>query len=204
MKNSPRIAGDLADLPTYGFGTRSLTWWGVLGFVAIEGIAFVLAIGAYFFLLNHEQRWPPEPFASPPLLFSTLFTVLLLLSEIPNTWAKKMAEAERIDAVRIGLVIMSVVGALLIALRGYEFHALNVLWNQNAYGSIVWALLFMHTLHLITDYVDTLVLMALMFTEHGKEGRRFVDCSENAFYWRFVVIAWLPIYALIYGVPRWL
>jgi cytochrome c oxidase subunit I+III len=34
------------------------------------------------------------------------------------------------------------------------------------------------------------------------EGKRFVDVSENAVYWYFVVLSWLPIYAVIYGAPR--
>ena len=27
-------------------------------------------------------------------------------------------------------------------------------------------------------------------------------CSDNAFYWDFVVVSWIPIYLLIYWVPR--
>ena len=34
------------------------------------------------------------------------------------------------------------------------------------------------------------------------EGKRFVDLSENAMYWYFVVIAWVPIYGMIYLAPR--
>jgi cytochrome c oxidase subunit III len=30
------------------------------------------------------------------------------------------------------------------------------------------------------------------------EGKRYVDVSENALYWYFVVIAWIPIYVVIY------
>jgi heme/copper-type cytochrome/quinol oxidase subunit 3 len=30
-----------------------------------------------------------------------------------------------------------------------------------------------------------------------------VDTSENALYWRFVWIMWLPIYVMIYWLPRW-
>ena len=41
-----------------------------------------------------------------------------------------------------------------------------------------------------------------MFTGHGQEPRRFVDVSEDALYWRFVWITWLPIFALLYLVPR--
>ena len=45
------------------------------------------------------------------------------------------------------------------------------------------------------------VLTALMHTG-PIEGTRFVDVSENALYWYFVVMSWLPIYAVIYLVPR--
>ena len=34
------------------------------------------------------------------------------------------------------------------------------------------------------------------------EEQRFVDVEENALYWYFVVLAWLPIYAVIYWAPR--
>jgi heme/copper-type cytochrome/quinol oxidase subunit 3 len=53
-----------------------------------------------------------------------------------------------------------------------------------------------------TDVADTLVLTVLMFTKHSKSKRRLTDVGENAIYWNFVVIGWLPIYGLIYWVPR--
>jgi hypothetical protein len=34
------------------------------------------------------------------------------------------------------------------------------------------------------------------------KGRRFVDTSENALYWHFIVISWVFVYAVIYWVPR--
>jgi cytochrome c oxidase subunit I+III len=40
-----------------------------------------------------------------------------------------------------------------------------------------------------------------MFTRHA-EPKRFVDVSENALYWYFVVGSWIPIYAVIYFAPR--
>ena len=51
-------------------------------------------------------------------------------------------------------------------------------------------------------WADTIVLWALMHTPHGEEPRRLVDVDENALYWRFVWISWIPIYLLIYWVPR--
>jgi heme/copper-type cytochrome/quinol oxidase subunit 3 len=201
MSLQPRFEGDLARLPTYAFGHRSLTWWGTIGFMAIEGTGFVLAAGAYFFLANQERLWPPAS-QPEPLTFSTLLTVVLLLSFIPNYFLKKAAEAERATDVRLGMIIIALFGVALIAIRAFEISALNIAWDRNAYASIVWALLVLHTVHLLTDWGDTIVLAALMFTKHGLEGRRFVDVSENAMYWNFVVFSWLPIYGLIYWWPR--
>ena len=203
MMLEPRFTGDLAHLPTHAFGHRSLTWWGVVAFMVIEGAGFAMAIAAYFFLLSHEQSWPPEPFDPPLLLAGTLFTIVMLLSEIPNTIIKKAAEQEQRGLVQIGLLLMVLIGILLGVLRGYEFASLNVGWADNAYGSVIWMLLLLHTLHVLTDWIDTVVLAALMFTPHGARGRRFVDVSENSLYWRFVWLTWLPIYALIYWLPRW-
>ena len=201
MTDKPNFAADLAPLPTYAFGHRSLTWWGIVAFFLIEGTAFVMAVAAYFFLMNQEQAWPPPPFAPPGLLAGTLFTLMILLSEIPNTLAKHAAEAEDLAGVRKWLIAASAIGLALMILRGFEFASLNVLWHQNAYGSAVWLLLVLHTTHIATDWVDTLVLTALMHTDHVS-GRKFVDCSENAMYWRFVWLAWLPFYAFIYWLPR--
>ena len=61
----------------------------------------------------------------------------------------------------------------------------------------------LHVTHLLTDLVDTIVLAVLFFTPLV-EGKRFMDASENADYWYFVVVSWVPIYLVIYWAPRWL
>lgn len=197
-----QFVGDLADLPTHAYGARSLTWWGVIAFIVIEGTMFVMAAFAYLFLMSHERTWPPGPYLPPELLAGTLFTAVIVLSEALNVVLKKAGEGERLKPVRLGLVAMVLVGIVLLVIRAFELGALNVSWTTNGYGSILWALLVLHTVHLLTDWGDTVVLCALMFTPHGREPRRFVDVSENALYWRFVWIAWIPIYLLVYIVPR--
>jgi cytochrome c oxidase subunit 3 len=193
--------GDAARLPNHGFGPRSTTWWGVSGFIAIESAGFALAFAAYFFLMVQERQWPAG--APPPdLLWGTLTLALFFLSEWPNQWVKKAAEAENLPRVRRGLVAMSLIVVPILLTRAFEFGHLGISWDRNAYASITWALLFMHTVHLLTDWVDTLVLAALMHTPHGLKGRRFVDTSENALYWHFIVISGVLVYAVIYWVPR--
>ena len=41
-----------------------------------------------------------------------------------------------------------------------------------------------------------------MFTRHGDNPRRFGDVQDNALYWNFVILTWLPIYACLYWLPR--
>jgi len=60
----------------------------------------------------------------------------------------------------------------------------------------------LHAAHLGTDWMDTVVLWALMITPLGHEPRRLVDTDENSLYWRYVWLLWIPIYLLIYWVPR--
>jgi heme/copper-type cytochrome/quinol oxidase subunit 3 len=202
MIRGVRFTDDLADLPTHKFGTSSLTWWGIVGFMVIEGAAFGLVFAAYFFLMGHEQGWPPDGRQPPGPMAGTLFTILILLSEIPNTAIKKAARAHDIGTVRRFLPLMVGIGVVLLAIRAFEFNSLNVLWTDNAYGSVIWALLLLHTTHILTDWFDTAVLAALMRTPLGYDGRRFEDVDENSMYWRYVWLLWLPIYLMIYWVPR--
>lgn len=196
-----RRALDVSMLAPGGFGHRSLMWWGTLGLVAIEGTMFALLIGAYFYLRSRVTYWPPQNIAPPDLRWGTLNLLILLASAVPNELAKKAAVKIDLRAVRLWLVVCIVFGLGFNAVRAVEFMHLNVTWSYDAYGSIVWMLLAMHTVHIATDVVDTCVLTALMFIGPIEE-RRFVDVQENAVYWYFVVFAWLPIYGVIYWAPR--
>jgi len=46
--------------------------------------------------------------------------------------------------------------------------------------------------------------MVVMTFAGPMDARRFVDLSENAEYWDFVVLAWIPLYVVIYWLPRML
>jgi heme/copper-type cytochrome/quinol oxidase subunit 3 len=191
---------DVRQLPSFAFGSRSLMWWATLGLMLIEGTVFALAVATYFYLRSQSHLWPPnEP--PPDLPVGTGLTVLLLASVWPAMLAKAASERLDVPGVRLWVTVGSVLSLLVLAVRAFEFGHLNCHWDGDAYGSIVWTLLALHTLHLVTDAYDTLVLNVLFFTG-PLEGKRFGDVSENAMYWYFVVFSWLPIYAVIYLAPR--
>jgi cytochrome c oxidase subunit III len=196
-----RVVGDLSELPTSAFGLRSLIFWGVVGFMVVEGTAFLLAAGAYLYLVEHSATWPPEPFVPPRLLFGTLFTVLLVLTEVPNRWLGRKAREKQEGPVKWGLTLMCALGLVLVLIRAFEFTTLNVRWDQNAYGSATWLLIVLHAAHLITDLTDSIVVAVWLFT-HGIGDDQFSDVNDNCAYWSFVVWTWIPVYALIYWAPR--
>ena len=137
----------------------------------------------------------------PDLLPGIVNSVILFASLYPNQRAKRAAEDEDAAGVKFWLVVCLVFGVAFNIVRIFEFRALNCRWDTNAYGSIVWTILGLHTTHILTDVADTAVLTAAVFLR-PIDGHRFVDVSENSFYWYFVVLSWVPIYAVIYLAPR--
>ena len=195
------IVGNLADLPRSASGPAHLVWWGNIGFMLIEGAGLALAASAYLYLMTQASAWPGRGDALPALGWSALFTAGLLLSELPNLWVLRCARSRHVPGVRWGALAMSAIGLLLLVLRGFELASLGVRWDQDAYGSVVWLLMVLHTSHVLTDWGDTVVQAAWLFT-HEVGDDQFADVEDNSNYWTFVVVTWLPIYALVYWAPR--
>jgi cytochrome c oxidase subunit III len=193
---------DVSDLPTFAFGHSGLIWWGSLGFIVIEATMFVVVFVAYIYLRLQSKTWPPSQ-PDPALMVPTINLVLLLVSCVPNQFAKMAAERMDLRRVRLWLNITLVCGIVSVVLRAFEYPALNTRWDSNAYGSITWLVLSLHTMHLITDVVDSAVLAVLAY-KGPLEETRFPDYSENALYWYFIVGSFIPVYLIVYFGPRWL
>jgi heme/copper-type cytochrome/quinol oxidase subunit 3 len=191
---------NVAPLPRVAFGHRSILWWATMGIIAIEGTMFALVIVSYLYIKGRNPHWAPGVFP-PALLWGTVNTIVLLASAVPNQMAKKSAEKMDLPGVQLWMIVCLAFAVAFNVIRIFEFKSLNVWWDTNAYGSVAWTLLGFHTVHIFTDFLDSAVLAVLMFTGPLEE-KRFVDVSENSMYWYFVVISWLPIYALIYFAPR--
>lgn len=193
---------DVTALPRCAFGHQGLLWWGTTGFMVIEGSMFVIVLIVYFYLRLQVRDWPPS-LPNPGLFYGTVNLATVLVSVVPAYIAKKKAEEFDLGGVRLWLGILVLFGVASVVWRFFEYFTLNCRWDDNAYGSIVWTLLSMHTIHVATDVVDSMVLLALAFVGPNTK-KRFVDYSENSLYWYFIVAWWIPIYLTIYFMPRWL
>jgi cytochrome c oxidase subunit 3 len=196
-----RVVGDLSHLPTTGFRSHGLWFWAMLGFLGIEGTGFALACAAYIYLMGGAAQWPLSG-RPPDLFWGTAQTVLLLVSLIPNYMLSHAARRRETGPTQILCVVLALFNAASLVVRAVEFPHLNAHWDVDAYGSIVFALMVLHTTHLLTDFVDTGFLTLFTFT-HPMDDERFSDVDDDCSYWAFVVACWLPIYVLVYWAPRW-
>jgi cytochrome c oxidase subunit 3 len=192
---------DAARLPHVGWGPAAAVWWAVWSLITIEGTVFVLLVTVYVYLRGIATAWPPEGIRLPGLAGSTANVLLLLASVVPTVGAHRAALRRDRRAATHYLVVATVLSLGTIALRGVELAQLHVRWDGHAYGSIVWTILGTHLSHLVASTLED-VLLCLLMRFGPLEDRHYVDVTVSALYWYFVVAAWIPLYLLVYWLPR--
>lgn len=198
-----RAVLDVSELPEVVFGARDLMWWGTLGFVVIEGFTLALCAVVYVYLGQNFESWPPRGTPLPSLGIPTAQLAIMLLSLPLMYWLQRAAQRFELGAVRVGLTVAALVVAGVVALRWFELtRALNVKWDANAYGSAQWLVVGSHATLLLIELVEV-AGMAAMFWLAPVEEKHFSDVADAAFYWYFMVLAWVPIYVLCFLGPRW-
>jgi heme/copper-type cytochrome/quinol oxidase subunit 3 len=137
----------------------------------------------------------------PALSAGTANVILLVLSCAPMFLMDRAARRGARGAVQLWLGVCLVLGVVMIALRWFEYGAMKFRWDSNAYGSAVWMILVLHTLHLLTVFGEALLLATWVFTQPLDMHRR-VDATVLAVYWYWVAGIWIPFYVIIYFAPR--
>jgi len=193
---------DVSGLPTVAFGHRNTTWLANIFYMAIEGMMFALMFATFFYLRTRSTEWPPGHLP-PALRYGATNAVIFVASVIPAWFVKKFAPECNRRAVRNGLLALSLFAFAATIVRILEFTALNCRWTDNAYASTVWVLIGLHSGHLVTELIETVVLLAISFTPK-MEGTRLADAAINSDYWYFVVGTGLIVDLLIYGTTRFL
>ncbi len=195
---------DVSLLPESEFGSRSVLWWGILSMVAIESAMFGTLGAAYFYIRLSFAEWPPHGIALPDLGIPTLMLAVLLISCIPMYIADHLAISGRDNRAMLFWVWIGIMfGFVLVVIRWYEFNALRVRWDDNAYGSIVWFIIGVHSVHVLSSTLETLVL-AVHLRGKNIDRKHRTDVHVDTVYWYFVVASYAAFYFIIYWSPRWL
>jgi cytochrome c oxidase subunit 3 len=196
-----RPALDVSHVETEEFGSGDTLWWGIVCLFVIEGTAFGLLIASYFFYRMRYTEWPPADAGLPWWNFSVANLILILAICYPM----RRIEREAPTADRMWLAkMLALAGALILAsfvLRIFEFQTLQTDWNEHSYGSITWALLFMHAIHLATSAVECGMLSVYSATKNLDRKHR-ADIQVNSVYWYFVAISWVVVFCVVYLAAR--
>ena len=167
---------DVSGLPNVAFGHRNVTWLANVFYMTIEGMMFALMFATYFYLRTRSSNWPTGHLP-PALTYGLPNAVVLALSTIPARWIQRVAPTGDRAALRRGLAFLAAFATIATILRIFEFTTLNCRWTDDAYASTVWVLIGLHSGHLLTELIETLVLLALAFTPK-MEGNRLAGLHQ--------------------------
>jgi cytochrome c oxidase subunit III len=188
-------------LPTMVSGPRATVWWGMVMLLAIESAVFGTLIASYFYLRLAEPAWPPPGVSLPDLKLSTINTFVLVASSGWMWYGDSGLEKGDVRRLLIGVTGALILAGVFIVLKVIEYADVSYRWDDHAYASIVWLTIGFHTAHVISLVLKTLVILG-MATRGYLDQDRYIGIEVNGLYWHFVVIVWLPLYAVLYWAPR--
>ena len=190
--------------------------YGMILFIASEVMFFVAWFWAYFDqFFRHgdaEQyarvdfmgtQWPPhgvelfDPFHLP--LFNTL---LLLTSGTTVTWAHHALIHGDKKGLRWGLALTIALGLCFTCVQALEYSRAGFAYGGNIYGATFFMATGFHGFHVIIGTIFLIVCLvranANQFTPRHHLGFEFA-----AWYWHFVDVVWLFLFASIYVWGSW-
>ncbi len=200
MTAPPRSSIDVSRLPTVVNGSRGLMFWGTLSFMVIEGWTLGLCAMSWFYLRQNQSHWPPLRTPNPSVLIPAINLGILLLSLVPSWWTAKRAKEMDRRGVIIGLLVCGVLGVISAVLRWFELWSINTRWDTTAYGSVAWLIVGLHYTLLIMDVGDTIGLN-VKFALGELPPHFYSDTVDNTMYWFFTVLAWVPLFLIVYVGP---
>ena len=181
-----------ATTPVRGQG-RSTPWWGIVALIMTEGTLFAGLIASYFFLRAASKQWPPPGIEEPKLTLAIVFSLVLWGSSIPMLVAERGIKRGSQRALRAGLMLAWIMGAAFLLFSLHDFDELKFGWRDNAYGSIYYTTVGLHTFHVFVGLVMSIVVQIKAWLGKFSE-ERHVTVQVYAMYWHFVDAVWLFVF----------
>lgn len=192
---------DVSRFSPHNNGAAAPLWWGFLGLILVEATVFGTLISSYLYLRLVAVEWPPAGVKPPDLLLPTINTVLLLTSSVFVHLADSGIRKGNQKRLRIGLGLAIPLALAFLTIKVVEYSGVEYRWDSHVYGSIVWTLTGFHTVHVLALLLKTLVVEYLALRGYFNRERN-LGVEVNGIYWHFVVAVWVPIYFVLYIVPR--
>lgn len=198
---TPRQTIDVSNLPAYNISMNAPLWLGQVLMAAIEGTMFLMLIAMYFYLRLSVDMWPPPGTQLPHMNYATWALLPLALSCVGSWWASEGAKKNSRRDMLLGMIANVILGGVYLALRFAQVRTFNFIWSTDVHGSIVWAILFLHTFDAIADLLFTVVLILIVASGHYGERQR-TGVHVDSVVWYFVAAIWIPLYIVLYWGPH--
>ena len=205
--------------PVVSIGLR----YGMILFIASEVMFFVGWFWMFFEMsIFHEVRqasadeavraawmnWPPKGVEVVSAWHLPLInTLILLLSGTTVTWAHHALQQGDRKATKIGLILTIALGALFTAIQVYEYHHIlehQLFFSEEAassklYGSAFFMATGFHGFHVLIGTIFLAVCL-IRLMRGGFTPQQHFGFEAAAWYWHFVDVVWLFLFAFIYVI----
>lgn len=192
-----RPAIDVSGLEIEKFGPHDTLWWGNMGLIVVESVSFALLIASYFFYRMRYTQWPPDDAGVPWFTFGLPNLILIVAICFPMSRVNKNAPTASQPWLTKMLTFSAVLMAGTAVLRIFEFQTLHTSYSEHSYGSITWALLFMHGIELAFGMGET-ALLAVYSATNELDRKHRADIQTVSTFWNFLAITWVVIFAVVY------
>jgi len=190
--------------------------YGMILFISSEVMFFVAWFWAFFdaSLFSNEAiqysrveftggHWPPKGIeVLDPWHLPLLNTLLLLTSGTTVTWAHHALLHNDREGLKKGLMATIVLGLIFSGVQAYEYIHAPFGFKNSIYGSTFFMATGFHGFHVIigTIFLAVCLIRAVkgQFTPKQHLGFEFA-----AWYWHFVDVVWLFLFAAIYVWGSW-
>ena len=198
---TPARTLDVSGLPSHEVSSRAPLWWGQLFMCLIEGSLFCVMLAIYFYLRLRVDVWPPPGVKPLGLTIPTLALIPLVLSAVGSYIAGEGAKKDNRSMMLGGMLANLGLAFIFLALRFWEWSTFNFTWSSDIHGTLVWSILFLHTLDVIGDLLMTVVLTVIVaMRRYGAKERSGVHVDSVV--WYFLVLIWIPLYVAVYWGPH--
>ena len=146
-----------------------------------------------------DGPWPPAGIETfDPWHLPLINTLILLLSGCFATWAHHaLVHDNDRAAMKKGLIGAIVLGAIFTVLQGYEYSHAAFGFAGNIYGATFFMATGFHGFHVIVGTIFLAVCLIRVYKGHFTQ-ERHVGFEAAAWYWHFVDVVWLFLFAAIY------
>ena len=190
--------------------------YGMLLFIASEVMFFVAWFWAFFdaSLFADEAiqaarvehtggQWPPKGIeVFDPWHLPLLNTIILLTSGTTVTWAHHALLHNDRKGLKWGLICTIALGILFTFVQVYEYDHAAFNFAGSIYGSTFFMATGFHGFHVIVGTIFLIVCLFRALAGHFTPQQHF-GFEAAAWYWHFVDVVWLFLFAAIYVWGSW-